>query len=406
MPWTKEDASRFKADLSDDQREQWAAIANDVLERCLNEGGTQDECEEAAIRQASGVVGNSAGCLRVHHGRLKANYDIRYEEFLGRRHVVVPVTLMVEGVHDGSDGPTLYTRQELSKYPASWNGRPIPVYHPEDEIGPISCNDPQIIQERSVGQLFGVHYTDGKLRGEAWIDEERARRISPATMARVENGEPLEVSTGVFTEDERVQGNWNGETYHAIARNLRPDHLALLPDEVGACSLADGCGIRANRNERRKNGGGNVLDWLKNLMGGRKRPKLHAVRQTARTPNYDGTSSGEWNDPSFSDCVAGYYKHHTDAPRPDDEVNEVGDAPQALKDWTASLSLLGNGNADNYRELSMFMVVNPDTLELHEGALDAVISGRGEQAEIPDEAKRSAQRKAYELLNREFNREL
>lgn len=35
-------------------------------------------------------------------------------------------------------------------------------------------------------------------------------------------------------------------TVDAVARNHRPDHLAILPDQVGACSLADGAGLIRN----------------------------------------------------------------------------------------------------------------------------------------------------------------
>jgi hypothetical protein len=45
--------------------------------------------------------------------------------------------------------------------------------------------------------------------------------------------------------DTQVGDNpvFNGVKYEGIARNLRPDHLAILPDDKGACSLEDGCGV-------------------------------------------------------------------------------------------------------------------------------------------------------------------
>jgi len=50
----------------------------------------------------------------------------------------------------------------------------------------------------------------------------------------------------MFIEEEAQEGLWNKEKYIAVAKNIRPDHLALLTDAVGACSIADGCGIRNN----------------------------------------------------------------------------------------------------------------------------------------------------------------
>jgi hypothetical protein len=132
----------------------------------------------------------------------------------------------------------------------------------------------------------------------------------------------------------------------------------------------------------------------------------NAVKGTARTPNYDGTTTREWNAPDFAACVSGYWKHHPDAPRPDGGVNTVGEAPAAMKTWIASLSLLGNSEAETFDELLYFPVVEPDSMNLNEHALRAVIGGRGAQAGIPQAAKNSARRKAYNLLNKEFDADL
>jgi len=55
------------------------------------------------------------------------------------------------------------------------------------------------------------------------------------------------VSVGVFTDNEDVEGIWQDEKYTKIAHNHRPDHLAILPESIGACSLADGCGLGVNQ---------------------------------------------------------------------------------------------------------------------------------------------------------------
>ena len=53
----------------------------------------------------------------------------------------------------------------------------------------------------------------------------------------------MEVSTGLFTENVQANGVFGGKAYHAIATNYRPDHLAILPDQIGACSIEDGAGL-------------------------------------------------------------------------------------------------------------------------------------------------------------------
>ena len=53
-------------------------------------------------------------------------------------------------------------------------------------------------------------------------------------------------------EKEPSKGNYMGKSYTYIAKNYRPDHLAVLPDNSGACSISDGCGVLVNqRNGKR-----------------------------------------------------------------------------------------------------------------------------------------------------------
>lgn len=179
---------------------------------------------------------------------LLVNYTARREMFDNRPHVVVPVVLLTEGVHVGSAGPTFYPQEEISTFAQTWNGVPVPVFHPEVDGQLVSCNHPEIMEQYNVGRLWNVIWDAGeaKLRGEVWIDIERARQISPDVLTMVYEGRPLEVSTGLFAEEDGTHGQWGQETYNAIARGIRPDHLALLPGGRGACSYEDGCGVRAN----------------------------------------------------------------------------------------------------------------------------------------------------------------
>jgi hypothetical protein len=171
----------------------------------------------------------------------------------GEAYIVYPVIMMTEGVHAGSGGPTLYTSQELAEYYWTWNGMPVSINHPQDVDGsPISCNDPQVYNTQVVGKIFNTVFEDNKLKAEAWLKETVLNTLGTEVIKALESGNNLEVSTGLFCDAEEVSGDWNGETYNAVATNIRPDHLALLPGGVGACSWKDGCGIRANKGEDMK----------------------------------------------------------------------------------------------------------------------------------------------------------
>jgi len=190
------------------------------------------------------------------------NYELRTEVHQGKEHIVIPVIMMVEGVHSGSHGPLLHTIEELGKYPGSWDGIPVVIDHPQVDGESVSANSPIIIDTRTVGRVYNT-YVDGiKLKAEAWIDIQKINNISPETLVSLRATEIIEVSVGVFTDDEDVPGDWNGENYTAIAHNHRPDHLALLPGGTGACSVNDGCGTRSYS----KKGGLQMKDDLIKVM--------------------------------------------------------------------------------------------------------------------------------------------
>ena len=172
-------------------------------------------------------------------------YEIRTESYRGRPHMVVPVVMMREGVHHGSHGPLLHLAEDLGRYVQAWNGIPVTIYHPEQDGSYVSANSPNIL-ERSVGRVFNTSMDGDKLKAEVWLDVQRLTAVSPTALSYIQRGRHLDVSVGVFTDEEQVSGTHNEEQYSAIARNHRPDHLALLPGEQGACSWTDGCGIRAN----------------------------------------------------------------------------------------------------------------------------------------------------------------
>ena len=183
--------------------------------------------------------------------QILANAATRRTQFEGRDTLIAPVILLVEGVHAGSNGPLYYPSSVLRAYAQAWNGVPLPVHHPEQDGQPVSCNSPDVIQSRSVGRLWNVRFEESpkpRLKGEIWVDVAKCASVAPEVLEALKSNRPLEVSTGLFSTDEIGTGTWNTEDYHATVRDMRPDHLALLPGVTGACSWQDGCGVRANFN--------------------------------------------------------------------------------------------------------------------------------------------------------------
>lgn len=247
MPWTTDQVEKHRKGLDDKGKAQWVAVANSVYDKCIKDGGDDKSCAPKAIQQANGVTTNDEDI--GFYKEPASNYEIRYEMYKGKEQMVVPIIMMTSGVHAGSHGPLLHLGEDLGKFPASWDGIPISIQHPQENGNNVSANQPHIIDKQVVGQVFNTHMDEGKLKAEAWIDQDMIQRISPEALKYIQEGKPLDVSVGVFTEDEYSTGEHNGEHYEGIAKNHRPDHLALLPGGRGACSWTDGCGIRANAAE-------------------------------------------------------------------------------------------------------------------------------------------------------------
>lgn len=253
MPWTIEDVESHKKGLSDKKKKQWVRIANTALASCLKKGGTEEDCTAKAIKQANGVINTNATEAGTYalYVPTQDNYEVEIKLHEEKAYLVVPVVMMVEGVHHGSHGPLLHLIEDLGKFPEAWNGIPVVVNHPTKEGKGVSANSPEIIEQYRVGKTYNTFVDEDKLRSEIWFDEEKLNTLSPQIYAKINNNELVEVSVGVFTEEDDKEGEWQGETYVAIARNYRPDHLAVLPEDTGACSCKDGCGIRMNtKNEK------------------------------------------------------------------------------------------------------------------------------------------------------------
>lgn len=168
---------------------------------------------------------------------------VRRETFRGRPYLVAPLRLIVPGVLNGSNGPLLYPPEEVARDPAAWDGVPLLAYHPR---GGGSAGGPGVYAEQGVGHVRNPRVSGGALDADGWFDEGRVRRVEPRVYAALLAGEPVELSTGLYTRNEPAlpgAAHADGRAYTHVARDYRPDHVAVLPDQAGACSIRDGCGV-------------------------------------------------------------------------------------------------------------------------------------------------------------------
>lgn len=225
---------------------------------------------------------------------------IRQDTYGGRAYTVVPVVALVEGVLQGMNAaePELALASEFGRFPAGWNGRPLVLTHPvvEDEDGntiPVSANAPAVLEQYYMGMIFNTYLDDGKLKMEAWFDNELIANKGgdfESTLERICSGdEMIEVSTGLYTNVVSAKGTYNGQKYAGKWSGCVPDHLAILPNSIGACSVEGGCGI----------------------------PRLNTVR-TAKSCGDTCKCGGT--------CMSQNHSHEGEEATP--EVNTSGDVPQ------------------------------------------------------------------------------
>lgn len=334
--------------------------------------------------------------LRTQLTILQTRKDlVRSEKLDGRDYTVAPVVILVEGVHNKE----FISYEEMSMFPDMWAGRPLPIDHPMDSDGQaVTANSPGVMESSVVGFFFNAIAREDLrgVSGEIWVDVEKAGRVpgGEEVLRKLQAGENLEVSTAYFTLFEKKPGEWQNpkgeaEKYTGIQYQIRPDHIALLPFDTGACNWEDGCGAPRTNN-------GTDLEFSTVKVN---------ILSKARRPTFDGTETVSWASvkKTFSAYAKAYLKS---ADSSDDAPSSVADAPAAMKRWIAARTLLGDAAADNERDLIFFPVVNPATGRLNAGALRAVLGGRGAQADIPDAAKKSAQAMARRLLESEFGEDM
>ena len=174
----------------------------------------------------------------------------------GRDYLVAPLTMLVPGVLNGSQGPLLYPDDEVELSTDQWNGMPIVLNHPTVNGVPVSARDPDLLETYGIGTVYRSVFNQ-KLVAEGWFDVLNTQRVDSRVLEWLDSNTPFELSTGLFTKNEPApensvlvttnsKGQKVSKPYQWIARSYRPDHLAVLPDATGACSLDDGCGVLVN----------------------------------------------------------------------------------------------------------------------------------------------------------------
>jgi len=172
----------------------------------------------------------------------------RFEEVDGKNYLVAPCILVKEQVLNGE----YLTATAIKNSVELWEGQRVVVNHPVGKDGESeNANTRDSIEEYHVGYVWNVAYDEPskKLKGEVFLDIDKMAKNeeSKAAYDKVLKSQQMECSTGYYvTTLEEKEDEYDGVPYTAIQHEIIPNHLALLPNDVGACSLEDGGGVRNN----------------------------------------------------------------------------------------------------------------------------------------------------------------
>jgi hypothetical protein len=149
----------------------------------------------------------------------------------------------------------LYPADEIAKSYMTLEDTPAPAGHPYDAQGNyISASSPdgvlyfqcgifnknvQRVQDDTYGHRV---YVEKHIHVETAMKTERGKRIIEA----IDAGQPIHTSTGILMDQIEQPGTMNGKQYGWVASGMLFDHDAILLDEEGAATPADGVGMMVN----------------------------------------------------------------------------------------------------------------------------------------------------------------
>jgi ferredoxin len=174
----------------------------------------------------------------------------------GREYLKFPMIPMREMVLNyPEDGQKEYLSAEtIRESEDRWNGVALLTEHPNSHGNSSQVNTSSTFTNNEIGKLFNPETLGNgeKLKGEAWIDVEKAEAIggtAERVVADLRVNNEVEVSAGYGLGETGTGGRFNGTQYDLEQQELYPDHIAIFPkDEFTArCSPEDGCAApRAN----------------------------------------------------------------------------------------------------------------------------------------------------------------
>ncbi len=153
---------------------------------------------------------------------------------------VLDETLMLSGmaIIEGVLNRELVLEDELIA--DDWLDVPSTDSHPK-----IICNDKEV--KVSATSQEGQKFVVGSVVNAEKRDRGLFLDVVLNTDFGLKSGDVVEVSTAYYRDFVEEAGVFKDKPYDRRVINIRPDHVAILRHEQGACSIEDGCGLVVNQ---------------------------------------------------------------------------------------------------------------------------------------------------------------
>jgi hypothetical protein len=218
-----------------DDKSKWMQVC---IPRLIDEGKPKDQASAICFSmwERKEKPKQNSQAILFSNGFRSVTHD-------GREYLIVPGVPAREQVMN----TYLVPGDEIAKTVLGWNGTPITIQHPKLNGGSAKVPAPDVAV---IGRFYNAGWDQDRRRmtGEYWIDVNEASRYveGQKIVEAIENGQVLETSTGYWADDEMTAGEFDGRPFQTVHRNLLPDHIAILTNVPGACSVRDGCGVNIN----------------------------------------------------------------------------------------------------------------------------------------------------------------
>lgn len=195
----------------------------------------------------------------------------------------------------------LYPGDQLAAGAPTLEGKPAPAGHPKNADGAYisALNGEALLTSYAGAVCRNARHEGGRTLVDVLVNEAQAKahpdggklieRLDAAMNGT--NAEPIHVSTGLFCAPVTANGESLGKKYRRIATNIQYDHLAILLNEQGAGTPAQGVGMFLNADgsqgevevaaldfDRRDEGLG-LRGWLRKLLGNESELSFEQIRE-------------------------------------------------------------------------------------------------------------------------------